>query len=165
MYSYSRSSFGWDPPTKLMELFHPLSRFILVQVEGRPVAFAMFRFEYENYRNLLYWSASFRFFCGFHSNHHHSYDIQVSSDSQGAGLGTVLLRWLESIAIAWRMDKLVLTVLKGRFFYSISYPLAYIFFTDNGREREGGTVLRHVWVGPCCTVFGLSWLINIALDS
>jgi hypothetical protein len=55
-YSYSHSSFGWDPAAKLAELFDPLSRFILVQIEERLAAFAMFRFEYEDYNNLLYWS-------------------------------------------------------------------------------------------------------------
>lgn len=61
MSSYCRSSFGWDPAVKLAELFDSLSRFILVHSEERLVAFAMFRFEYEHYNNLLYWSALFHF--------------------------------------------------------------------------------------------------------
>jgi hypothetical protein len=65
MCSYSGSSFGWDPAAKLTELFDPLSRFILVLFEERLVAFAMFRFEYEDYHNLLYWSVLLRFLGNF----------------------------------------------------------------------------------------------------
>lgn len=58
MFSYSESSFGWDPQSKVAELFAPLSRFILVHVEGRLVAFVVFRFEYEFCENILYWSTT-----------------------------------------------------------------------------------------------------------
>lgn len=111
MSSYCRSSFGWDPAVKLAELFDSLSRFILVHSEERLVAFAMFRFEYEHYNNLLY-----------------CYELQVSSSSQRAGIGRLLLRWLESIGVAWEMDKLVLTVLKGNinaveFYHSFGFQI------------------------------------------
>lgn len=58
IFSYSESSFGWDPQSKLAELFTPLSRFILVHAEGRLVAFVAFRFEYEFCENILYWSTT-----------------------------------------------------------------------------------------------------------
>lgn len=59
LFSYSRSSFGWDPPEKRKELFDPLSRFILVHLKGDEdglIAFVMFRFEYEERESVLYWS-------------------------------------------------------------------------------------------------------------
>jgi hypothetical protein len=55
LFSYIKSSFGWDPSSKLEELFAPVSRFILVHAEGKLVGFVMFRFEYEYRENILYW--------------------------------------------------------------------------------------------------------------
>ncbi|RDB28763.1 N-alpha-acetyltransferase 40 [Hypsizygus marmoreus] len=104
---YSRSSFGWNPASKLAELFDPLSRFILVHEEAGMVAFTMFRFEYEDGENILY-----------------CYDLQISRTCQRTGLGKALMQSLEQIGTGWRMGKIVLTVFKGnrsaRDFYSAS---------------------------------------------
>lgn len=53
---------GWDKKAKWAETFHKFSRFILVfqgpePVASELVAFAMFRFETEDYDTVLYWSA------------------------------------------------------------------------------------------------------------
>jgi hypothetical protein len=59
LFRYTGSSFGWDPPHKQGELFHHLSRFILVYpASGNQslVAFTAFRFEFEDDQNILYWS-------------------------------------------------------------------------------------------------------------
>jgi len=37
------------------ELFDPLSRFLLVYMEEELIAFAMFRFEFEDSADILYW--------------------------------------------------------------------------------------------------------------
>jgi hypothetical protein len=50
------------------------------------------------------------------TNNYHSYELQVLSSSQRAGLGRLLLRSLENIGTTLRMDKLILTVLKGQSF-------------------------------------------------
>lgn len=57
--SYKLSSFGWDPDAKRKELFHSLSRFILVyEVDtDELLAFTMFRFEVEEGEILIYWQA------------------------------------------------------------------------------------------------------------
>jgi hypothetical protein len=53
------SSFGWDPAKKRKEIFHSLSRFILVYDKGDTLlAFVMFRFEHENDEDMVYWYTS-----------------------------------------------------------------------------------------------------------
>ena len=60
-YRYESSSFGWDPQEKKKEMFHSLSRFLLVCSEGEHsapkslLAYSIFRFEREDDRNLVYW--------------------------------------------------------------------------------------------------------------
>lgn len=56
-FRYKNSSFGWDPVAKRKELFDKLSRFILVYKEGTAelLAFIMFRFEFEEYEDAIYW--------------------------------------------------------------------------------------------------------------
>lgn len=53
------SSFGWDPEAKNGELYHPLSRFILVyDVDtNNIIAFTMYRFEVEDEEDVVYWCA------------------------------------------------------------------------------------------------------------
>lgn len=57
--SYMNSSFGWDPEAKNRELYHSLSRFILVyDIETNDIiAFTMYRFEVEEEDNVIYWCA------------------------------------------------------------------------------------------------------------
>ena len=58
--SYKSSSFGWDPEAKRKELFHSLSRFILVYEADTDtlLAFTMFRFEFEEGEDLVYWQGT-----------------------------------------------------------------------------------------------------------
>ncbi|KAJ7925856.1 acyl-CoA N-acyltransferase [Mycena leptocephala] len=96
---YTGSSFGWDPPHKQGELFHHLSRFILVYpASGNQslVAFTAFRFEFEDDQNILY-----------------CYDLQVSKTSQRHGLGRALMNHLAKIGADFGMDKIMLTVFKA----------------------------------------------------
>ncbi|KAG5648048.1 hypothetical protein DXG03_007083 [Asterophora parasitica] len=94
---YTNSSFGWDPPSKLEELFNKLSRFVLVETNDHTiVAFAMFRFEHEEDEDVLY-----------------CYDLQIHQSQRRTGLGTLLVQALEAIGTAWRMEKIMLTVFKA----------------------------------------------------
>jgi hypothetical protein len=65
---YTRSSMGWDPPSKKQELFHRDSRFVLLRrsqakdslehlhEELVPIlAYSMFRFDMEDDECVLYW--------------------------------------------------------------------------------------------------------------
>lgn len=42
-----------------------------------------------------------------------SYEIQVSPDSRGLGLGKILMRCLEGLAKTYEMQKVMLTVFEG----------------------------------------------------
>ncbi|GLB36215.1 putative acetyltransferase (GNAT) family protein [Lyophyllum shimeji] len=92
---YTTTSFGWDPRRKREQLFDPLSRYILTDVDDRLAAFTMFRFESEDSEDNVY-----------------CYELQVHRDHQRAGLGKQHMRALEVIGDAWQMRKVVLTVFK-----------------------------------------------------
>ncbi|KAF7306986.1 N-acetyltransferase domain-containing protein [Mycena indigotica] len=94
---YTNSSFGWDPPAKKAELFDPLSRFLLVKTGAALVAFVTFRFEFEDGNDILY-----------------CYDLQVSEAARRRGLGRVLMEYLANIAKDMKMQKIMLTVFKGK---------------------------------------------------
>ncbi|PPQ64438.1 hypothetical protein CVT26_002145 [Gymnopilus dilepis] len=98
MYEFYKDSlFGWDPPTKRKELFSRLSRYILVYRNDTAnlLAFTMFRFELDQGEKLLY-----------------CYELQVSKCYQNQGLGRKLLSELTKLCEAFRMEKIMLTVLK-----------------------------------------------------
>ncbi|KAG6878380.1 hypothetical protein C0993_007562 [Termitomyces sp. T159_Od127] len=108
---YSQSSFGWDPSSKHDELFSPLSRFILIDIDDKLAAFSMFRFEYEEEENILY-----------------CYDLQIQLGYQRKGLGKMLMDILEKIGAAWGMEKVMLTVFKAnqsaiRFYQVVGFVL------------------------------------------
>ncbi|KAF9015226.1 acyl-CoA N-acyltransferase [Cyathus striatus] len=111
---YSASSFGWDPSAKREELFDLSSRYVLVYHKESPnrlAAFTMFRFEYEDRKNILY-----------------CYELQISRETQRNGLGKKLMTLLEQIALYWKMDKLMLTVFKAnrdalKFYEAIGFTI------------------------------------------
>ncbi|KAF8168034.1 acyl-CoA N-acyltransferase [Crassisporium funariophilum] len=130
---YQNSSFGWDPETKRKELFHNLSRFVLVQQDESPnplVAFSMFRFEQEDEDDVLY-----------------CYDIQVATTAQGAGIGKRLLNALAIIGKAFRMEMILLTVFKAnvnalKFYTGIGFrtDVTSPDYVDNGEEVDDDEV-------------------------
>jgi len=97
---YTDSSFGWDPPSKKLELFHRLGRFVLVRAgsdtESPIVAFTTFRFERDQDERVVY-----------------CYEIQVAGVFRRYGLGKHLMQWLGQIGRGTRMEKVMLTVFKG----------------------------------------------------
>jgi hypothetical protein len=125
---YTKSSMGWDPPSKKQELFHRDSRFVLLRRsqaqaqdglehlhEELPIlAYSMFRFDMEDDECVLYWysrlsmpsySWSTYLLC--------SYELQVAQSAQRGGMGKTLMGCLDDIARRWKMRKVMLTVFKG----------------------------------------------------
>jgi GNAT superfamily N-acetyltransferase len=139
---------GWDPPSKMEELFHCDSRFVIIrqrpQAQDRPdpdlpsagevpvMAYSMFRFDVEDDECVLYWYSWLAGFLRFHplpEAHHFplsSYELQVSRSAQRGGMGKALMRCLYEIARGWKMKKVMLTVFKGddtwSFFFSRAFP-------------------------------------------
>lgn len=118
--SYKSSSFGWDPEAKRKELFHSLSRFILVHEPDTDtlLAFTMLRFEVEEEEAVVYWQAIHTAFPTYYYFLTmlwcpQSYDVQVTKAAQGMGLGKELLKELAKIGNVYDMEKIMLTVLKG----------------------------------------------------
>ncbi|EJF67018.1 acyl-CoA N-acyltransferase [Dichomitus squalens LYAD-421 SS1] len=99
------SSFGWNPTEKKKELFHRHSRHILLlREDANPqagekdpeiIAFAHFRFEHEDDEDLLY-----------------CYELQVADAFRRRGIGRFIVEKLAMIGKHWRMQKIMLTVLK-----------------------------------------------------
>jgi len=113
-FSSKNSSFGWDPVEKRKEIFHSLSRFIVVHDDEEDVllAYIMFRFEHENDEDLVYWYVPLIIFSGrFTFYPWKSYEVQVAASAQGKGLGKKLLNDLEKIGKGFNMEKIMLTIL------------------------------------------------------
>ncbi|KAG6845785.1 hypothetical protein H0H87_003839 [Tephrocybe sp. NHM501043] len=105
------SSFGWNPTSKQDELFHRLSRFILIYAADDLVAFTMFRFEYEDKEELLY-----------------CYELQIRESHWRKGLGKLLIQILERIGVEWGMEKVMLTVFKVnedaiKFYHALGFTM------------------------------------------
>ncbi|KIP12440.1 hypothetical protein PHLGIDRAFT_61775, partial [Phlebiopsis gigantea 11061_1 CR5-6] len=99
------SSLGWDADEKRKELFHADARFIVLSLPPAPtmddaapsfVGFTMFRFDYEEGEKLLY-----------------CYEVQLTEAFRQLGLGRFLIHELIRIGRRWKMEKVMLTVLKG----------------------------------------------------
>ena len=99
------------------EIFHGLSRFLLVQEseqKTKVVAFCMFRFENEEGENVVYWYVAYQLCNDVCRRSGCSYDIQISSQYHREGMGRKLIDNLCIIGQAFGMVKIVLTVLKGK---------------------------------------------------
>ncbi|KAH9944079.1 uncharacterized protein BXZ73DRAFT_39517, partial [Epithele typhae] len=92
------SSFGWDPDEKKEELFHADARYILLcsGEQGTLVAFTTFRFDFDEDVPQLY-----------------CYELQVSPNYRRCGLGQWLVEKVKVITKHYRMQQILLTVLKG----------------------------------------------------
>ncbi|KAL0072038.1 hypothetical protein AAF712_000961 [Marasmius tenuissimus] len=118
MYSlYANSpTFGWDPKAKKKELFHKHSRFLIASPANQSdilAGYTMFRFEHDQDENLLYWSVTAPWSIIHIFKSVSSYELQVRDLYQGKSLGKILMGDIESIAQNWKMEKIMLTVLKG----------------------------------------------------
>uniref|UniRef100_A0A0W0G2H8 N-alpha-acetyltransferase 40 n=1 Tax=Moniliophthora roreri TaxID=221103 RepID=A0A0W0G2H8_MONRR len=120
---YVDSSFGWSPHEKKAELFHPLSRFVILYPEDNSEAIAgytMFRFEYEDGFDLLY-----------------CYELQIQRSYQMRGLGRLLMEILSCIGEKWQMQKIMLTVFKANKSASQFYQnLGFVIDPDSPEDDE-----------------------------
>jgi len=123
---YTHSSFGWNPGEKRKELFHVLSRFLLIYPgepehaagdlnsprETRPLGYSMFRFEREDRQNVVY-----------------CYELQVSRTARRLGLGRSIMSLLETIGSSTGMKKIMLTTFKDN-------AQALTFYDSTGFEED-----------------------------
>lgn len=97
---YIAASWGWDESAKRKEIFHPLSRFlVLLTSDGKVAAYVTFRFEWDDEDEPEY-PVLFL------------YEIQVAEEYRGRGLGTILMDHLKKIADHFELRKILLTVFK-----------------------------------------------------
>lgn len=132
---YKQMSMGWQPKVKQGDLNKSWARYLVaVDANKTPVAYSMFRFDMDYGQSVLYWYVHmvklneesvcipiFYFtFC--------SYELQIEPIAQRQGLGKHMMLALERCANQWKMEKVVLTVLKNNenakaFFKVIGYNL------------------------------------------
>ncbi|TMW53306.1 hypothetical protein DOY81_001606 [Sarcophaga bullata] len=109
---YKTLSMGWQPKVKQSDLNKTWARYLVaVDTNKTPVAYAMFRFDMDYGHSVLY-----------------CYEMQIEPSAQRKGLGKHMMMALEQCAKHWKMEKIVLTVLKNNenaqaFFKAIGYTL------------------------------------------
>uniref|UniRef100_A0A1B0EX67 N-alpha-acetyltransferase 40 n=1 Tax=Phlebotomus papatasi TaxID=29031 RepID=A0A1B0EX67_PHLPP len=107
---YSTCSLGWQPKIKQADMNKHWARYLVAYTEDTniPVAYCMFRFDVDYERSVLY-----------------CYEAQLEENARRKGLGSHMMKILETAAAHWHMEKLVLTVLKNN-------PSAMDFFRKIG---------------------------------
>lgn len=95
---YKTCRVGWQPKVKQADLNKNWARYLIVidQATKKNAAYCMFRFDLDYGSSVLY-----------------CYEMQVEEPYQRKGLGAFLLQALEEMTRLWKMEKLVLTVLKN----------------------------------------------------
>ncbi|EJD03871.1 uncharacterized protein FOMMEDRAFT_146015 [Fomitiporia mediterranea MF3/22] len=128
----SSDIFPWDPKQKQKQMFHEHARFLLITPDSQEedisllsaedvLAYAVFRFERDEGRNVVY-----------------VYELQTSGGSRRSGLGKALIENLESIGRDFRMSGIMLTHIKlnaeaETFYKSLNFK---VDITSPDYERE-----------------------------
>lgn len=154
--SYVNSKDGWSESEKRSEMSDTTSRYLIARDHtdpARPVGFLMFQFVQEETMDndkvveAAYWyviiSFCYRtatchmchdwptFFLSRNlvrplTNRFRSYELQLTPETRGKGLGTYLMKLLEDIGRHWHMEKVMLTVFRGNVTqYSVQFPTAF----------------------------------------
>jgi ribosomal protein S18 acetylase RimI-like enzyme len=108
-------TWGWNKDDKIKELFAPTSTFLIIQDDvnnNKVVAFTMFRFEWDDEEEPEYPVL----YC---------YELQISDECQGKGIGKRLMELLVQFQKACLMRKVMLTCFKIN-------TLAMNFYLKNG---------------------------------
>lgn len=95
MKKFFEKSNSWDEKEKKDELKAEWMRFYIAYDEEKLVGFASFRFDLDNDRKVVY-----------------LYELQVIKEYQGKGIGSFFIETLEDVCKLYKMDYLMLTVLK-----------------------------------------------------
>lgn len=133
--AYTGSSFGWSPSKKIKEMQLPDMRYMILRrgprevSEGgsaQPLGFLSFMVTYEDGKEVLY-----------------CYEIHLSPDVQGQGLGEQMMRRFASIGSRIGLEKAMLTVFKSntqavRFYDKLGYVEDE--FSPRPRRLRNGTV-------------------------
>lgn len=114
-------------------MFHPHARLVLcerrddtpsgsesIPSESRIVAYTIFRFEREAKQDVVYWWVQCYGLEAPSSLIDESYELQVTEESRGLGVGKLLMGSLFDIGSRWRMKNVMLTVFKGKLRYTAS---------------------------------------------
>lgn len=110
---YKTCGLGWQPKIKQSDLNKNWARYLVAldKKTKSPIAYSMFRFDLDYGTSVLY-----------------CYELHVAEKFQNNGLGTFMMKILEEIARQWKMEKVVLTVLKNddgalRFYQRLGYTV------------------------------------------
>lgn len=95
---YKACKLGWQPKIKQKDLNKVWARYLIATDDStkKNIAYAMFRFDLDYGSSVLY-----------------CYEMQVEDGYQCKGLGSFLMEALEAIGQLWKMEKIVLTLLKN----------------------------------------------------
>ncbi|GMS80185.1 hypothetical protein PENTCL1PPCAC_2360, partial [Pristionchus entomophagus] len=93
---YEKSQWGWDPDGKRNELQATTARYLILKNErNEDVAYCHYRVDMDYDFAVVY-----------------CYEIQVETGYQRKGLGSIIMKVLEKLAVKLEMDKIMATVLK-----------------------------------------------------
>lgn len=136
---YSGSSMGWSPASKRAEMRLPDMRYLVLRSKGayngnqgedddeqRILGFLSCMVTYEDGKEVIY-----------------CYEIHLSPDARGRGLGQVLMMQLEEIGRRVGLEKAMLTVFKVnekaiRFYERLGYTVDE--FSPSPRKLRNGTI-------------------------
>ncbi|XP_001848271.2 N-alpha-acetyltransferase 40 [Culex quinquefasciatus] len=110
---YKACSLGWQPKVKQSDLNKNWARYLVAvdRATKKPAAYTMFRFDLDYGRSVVY-----------------CYEMQVEAEFQRKGLGGFMMKALEKLAQHYRLERVVLTVLKNnedgmKFYRRLGYDI------------------------------------------